>query len=82
MRQKGKDPGLRLARPDSPRARVFVLFLLHEDIRRPAFQNAVILLKCGRWAMSKKLSEIVTCFITIRSNASYNVLHYELGDLS
>jgi hypothetical protein len=41
----GPGPGLRLAQPGGPTARVFVLPFSPEDGRRSSFKNVVILLK-------------------------------------
>jgi hypothetical protein len=46
-------PGLRLAQPGGPTARVSVLSFLPEDGRRSSFRN-VILLKYRQWTKSKK----------------------------
>jgi hypothetical protein len=55
-------PGLRLAQPGGPTARVSVLPILPEDGRRSSFRNIVILLKKKRrWTKSKKpLLQIIT----------------------
>jgi hypothetical protein len=47
-------PGLRLAQPGGPTARVSVLPFLPEDGKISSFRNAVILLKYRRWTKSKK----------------------------
>jgi hypothetical protein len=47
-------PGLRLAQPGGPTARVSVLPFLPEDGRRSSFRNVVILLRYRRWTKSKK----------------------------
>jgi hypothetical protein len=54
-------PGLRLAQPGVPTARISVLSILPEDGRRSSFRNVVILLKYRRWTKSKKpLLHIIT----------------------
>jgi hypothetical protein len=58
--QVKRSPGLRLAEPGGPTARVFVLPFSSEDGRRSSFRN-IILLKYRRWIMSKKmLLQIIT----------------------
>jgi hypothetical protein len=55
LQVKGKrPPGLRLAQPGGPTARVSVLFLLTEDGKRSSFRNVVILSKYRRWTKSKQ----------------------------
>jgi hypothetical protein len=68
---KGSDdgvscPGLRLAQPGGPAARVSVILFLPEDGRRSSFRNVVILLKYRQWTKSKKtLLQIITIIIII-----------------
>jgi hypothetical protein len=48
------DPGLRLAQPGGPTARVSVFPFLPEDGRRFSFRNVEILLEYRRWIKSKR----------------------------